>query len=87
MSYKQSSSIYSHEIVFITKFQAIKLSFSILSVSPTGAAPQQGVAGRLPCQKGLRPARRPVCRPGSQSANKINFIKCKLMALWLTELR
>src|SRR6218665_2734785 len=33
MFYKQSSSI-SHHIVFITKFQDIKLSFSIFSVSP-----------------------------------------------------
>src|SRR6218665_290098 len=34
MFYKQSSSIYSHAIVFITKFQGIKLSFLIFSVSP-----------------------------------------------------
>src|SRR6218665_3377453 len=38
---------------------------SVVSV----AAPQQGVAGHLPCQKCLRPAFSPVCRPGSQSAN------------------
>src|SRR6218665_4007441 len=34
------------------------------------AAPRQGVAGRLPCQKCIRPA----CRPGSQSTiNKIIY--------------
>src|SRR6218665_150836 len=33
MFYKQSSSIYYHDIVFITKFQDTKLSFSIFSIS------------------------------------------------------
>src|SRR6218665_1427718 len=34
MFYKRSFSIYSHEIVFITKFQDVELSFSIFPISP-----------------------------------------------------